>query len=290
MKACDPGLAAYLAALRATPDAVVLYAECYTFTLLDGVVLRYTSADIDIVYGAHVFSASGPLIEGLRYRSTIGVNVDSQDVTISVGPDVLVGGAPFMTALADGAFDDCRIQRDRVFFADEIGGTLVGGVTLFKGRFVSIDEAGRASAQVTIADDLILLANQMPRNGYFVTCNHVLYDAGCGLNAESFKTATTAGAGSTDRTLLTAAALFAQIGGMIVFTSGVNAGVSATIKNAVVGQSLTLSYPLPQAPAAGDAFSIYLGCDHTLPTCASTFANQARFRGFPFVPPPQYAQ
>jgi hypothetical protein len=44
---------------------------------------------------------------------------------------------------------------------------------------------------------------------------------------------------------------------------------------------------LPNAPCVGDAFTAAQGCDHTLATCQSKFANQARFRGFPYVPPPQ---
>jgi len=48
-------------------------------------------------------------------------------------------------------------------------------------------------------------------------------------------------------------------------------------------------YPLPAAPAAGDALTVYAGCDHTPATCAARFSNLASFRGFPYVPPPQIA-
>ncbi|MCX8254020.1 MAG: phage BR0599 family protein [Beijerinckiaceae bacterium] len=84
-----------------------------------------------------------------------------------------------------------------------------------------------------------------------------------------------------------AAAVHTQ--GTITFTSGANAGVSATVKSVAAGASLTLAYPLQAAPAPGDAFTVYQGCDHRLTTCQSQFANQANFRGFPFVPPPTVA-
>ena len=71
--------------------------------------------------------------------------------------------------------------------------------------------------------------------------------------------------------------------------SGVNANVSATVSSVVPGTSQRLRYPLPDAPATGDAFTIYQGCDHTMATCKAQFANLARFRGFPFVPPPEVA-
>jgi Phage conserved hypothetical protein BR0599 len=47
--------------------------------------------------------------------------------------------------------------------------------------------------------------------------------------------------------------------------------------------------PLQSSPNAGDAFTVYQGCDHTPGTCQSKFNNLANFRGFPYVPPPQMA-
>jgi hypothetical protein len=54
--------------------------------------------------------------------------------------------------------------------------------------------------------------------------------------------------------------------------------------------TVSLIAPFPTAPASGDAFQIYPGCDKTLDAngCAK-FANTARFRGFPYVPSPETA-
>lgn len=62
----------------------------------------------------------------------------------------------------------------------------------------------------------------------------------------------------------------------------------ATIKLADA-TGLTLTFPLPALPAPGDTFTAYQGCDYTLATCRSKFANEANFRGFPFVPAPEAA-
>ena len=48
-------------------------------------------------------------------------------------------------------------------------------------------------------------------------------------------------------------------------------------------------YPLPLAPATGDAFTVYCRLRPHAGTCQSKFNNLANFRGFPFVPPPQMA-
>lgn len=83
-----------------------------------------------------------------------------------------------------------------------------------------------------------------------------------------------------------ASSIYAQ--GTLLFSSGVNAGASVNIKSATSG-ALMLSYPLEAAPSPGDAFTVYQGCDHTMSTCQTKFANLANFRGFPFVPPPAAA-
>jgi uncharacterized phage protein (TIGR02218 family) len=288
MKTASTALIAFLNAARANPDAPIAFADCFTFTLSTGIVLTYTNVDQPIVYNGFTFSASGPLVQGLKYKASVGLEVDKQQITIAARPTDLINGSPFLNALRDGAMDGATVQRDRVFMA-ALGQTPVGGVTLFHGRVSTVDRVGRASAMLTIASDLVVLDYDMPRNLYSPTCLHTHYDAGCGVVRGTYATAGTVGAGSTVGVIAFAGALASQAQGSIVFTSGVNANTRATVKSVVVGVSLTLIYPLPSPPAAGDAFTVYAGCDHTRATCKSRFNNLANFRGFPFVPPPQIA-
>jgi uncharacterized phage protein (TIGR02218 family) len=74
--------------------------------------------------------------------------------------------------------------------------------------------------------------------------------------------------------------------GTITFESGINVGVSRTVKQST-GTGLTLARPLDYLPSAGDSFVVYKGCDKTMATCQTRFSNLANFRGFPFVPPPE---
>ena len=156
-----------------------------------------------------------------------------------------------------------EIVRQRVFFSDRIGGTAIGSVTLFKGRLGVIDEVGRTSAKLNTNSDLVLLDIDMPRNVYQPTCLHTLYDFGCTLVKNAFGTSGTAGSGSTASTINWSGASLNFQQGSITFTSGVNAGVTATVGSAVAGTSLTLLYPLESVPAVGDGFTVYFGCDHT---------------------------
>ncbi len=86
------------------------------------------------------------------------------------------------------------MQRDRAFLS-AWGTAPIGAVTLFKGRVSTVDSVGRTTAQMTVACDLVLLDIDMPRNLYQPTCNHVLFDSGCGLVKNAFGAAGTVGAG-----------------------------------------------------------------------------------------------
>jgi uncharacterized phage protein (TIGR02218 family) len=136
-----------------------------------------------------------------------------------------------------------------------------------------------------VASELTLLDIDLPRNVWQPTCNHTLYDTGCRLVRQAYASAGTVGDRASTTFIPWAGASEALTQGTVTFTLSDNNGVSATIKLADA-TGLTLTYPLP---APGDSFTAYQGCDHTLATCRSKFANGAKFRGFPFVPTPEAA-
>jgi uncharacterized phage protein (TIGR02218 family) len=288
MKTASTAVVNYLNMLRADSDAVAYIADCYTFWMISGLVLTYTNADLPITLNGYTYLASAILIDGLRYKSSTGLEVDQQQITISAKTtDTISGGVPFLQALRNGAFDGAEIQRERVFlnsWSEADRASPLGGVILFKGRVGTIDSIGRTTAQITVNSDLVLLDLRMPRNVYSPACQHVLYDSGCGANGGPVKSAYgisgSAGSGSTESLVNWTGAVSQLVQGTLTFSSGVLSGVSATIKSVVNGTSLTLAYPLESAPSPGDAFTAYWGCDHTQTTCTGRFNNLANFRGF----------
>ena len=157
MKTATTALINFLNAARQAPDAPIAFADCFTFTLAQtGLVLTYTNVDQPVIYNGVTFLAKGPLVQGLKFKSAAGLDVDKQQVTITARPTDLVAGAMFLNALRSGAFDGCVIQRDRVFMT-ALGQTPIGGVTLFHGRISTVDQVGRTSAKITVASDLIIL-------------------------------------------------------------------------------------------------------------------------------------
>ncbi len=287
MRTASTALINFLNAARAAPDAQVLMADCYTFTLLSGMILTYTNADVPIALNGYTYLANSILVDGLQFKCAAGLDVDQQQVTINARPTDTVNGVAFLQAIRNGVFDGCEIQRERAFLTSWSAAP-VGSVILFRGRMGTIDNVGRTTAEITVNSDLTLLSISMPRNLYSPQCVHVLYDSGCGLVKNAFGAAGTVGSGSTASTInwSSSSAIYTQ--GTILFSSGVNAGISATIKSAS-GSALSLAYPLLIAASTGDAFTVYQGCDHTMATCQSKFSNLANFRGFPFVPPPTAA-
>jgi uncharacterized phage protein (TIGR02218 family) len=287
VRAASTALINMLNAVWATPDAQVLMADCYTLTLRTGLILTYTDADVPIALNGYSYLANSVLVDGLKFKCAVGLDVDQQQITISAKATDTINGVPFLEAIRNGVFDGCEIQREKAFLTSWTA-TPVGSVILFKGRVGTIDAIGRTTAQITVNSDLVLLDLNMPRNLYSPQCVHVLYDSGCGLVKSAFGSNGTAGAGSSASQInwASSTSLFTQ--GTVLFSSGVNAGVSANIKSAS-SSALVLSAALPNVPAAGDTFTAFQGCDHTMATCQSQFNNLVNFRGFPFVPPPTAA-
>ena len=288
MKATTTAVTNLINAARAAGDAPLAIAECFQFMSTIGTVYTWTNVDYNVTYNSQTFLSTGPLVNGLKYKGSIGLEVDKQQLTISARPTDLINGAPFLIALRDGAFDGAEIIRYRVFL-NSPAGTVVGGVIMFQGRISTVDHVGRTSATVTVASDLVILGYDMPRNLFSPTCVHTLYDSGCGVVRGTFAASGTAGAGSTSNSINFAGALAQHAQGSLAFSGGANANVRATVKSVSVGSALHLMYPLPFAPATGDAFTVYAGCDHTQGTCQNRFNNLSNFRGFPYVPPPQMA-
>ena len=172
-------------AARAAPDAPIAFAECFTFITTTGTQYTWTNVDYDVHFDGFIFLANGPLVSGLKYKGSVGLEVDKQQITIAARPTDVVNGAPFLVALRDGAFDGAPVYRDRVFLTGPAG-AVVGGVRMFQGRISTVDNVGRTQATVTVASDLVILDYDMPRNVFSPTCLHVLYDAGCGIIRGTF--------------------------------------------------------------------------------------------------------
>ena len=299
MKVASPALQSLLASNQ------FLVADLYTFTLAGGQAFRWTGFDTDVIASGNTFTSgaqSGPFFDRQDNKAKchwmIGVEVDT--LTFDVVPGAAtVNGLPFLQACRLGVFDGAELQLERAFLAPPLGALYppvaasAGTVILFVGRVAEVD-LGRSLATFNVNSHLELLNLNLPRNLFQSGCVNSLYDAACGVAKASYAVAGTAAAGSTPSlvyaTLAQASGWFDQ--GSIAFTSGQNTGFARTVKSYSAGTpgALSLIAPFPYAPAPGDAFTAYPGCDKTNGAggCAK-FVNTARFKGFPYVPIPETA-
>ncbi len=260
-------------------------ADLYTLTLNGGFVARYTSWDQDLVYGGNTFKTFR--IERSKIRTVVGVEVDTLDVSVYADQSDLLNGAPWFNAVQRGALDSALLKLERVFMPTP-GDTSLGAVSLFTGR-VSDTQVSRTEANLTIKSELELLNTQLPRNLYQAGCLHTLFDNGCQLNKASYAVAGTIVSADTVNlaTTLNLATDYFTLG-VVKFTSGVNNGVTRSVRYHS-GGGFVFALPLVTAPAAGDTFIAWPGCDKTKTTCSSKFNNVINFRGFPYVPTPETA-
>lgn len=267
-------------------------ADLYTFYLINGTVVRYTSANSSLTFDGVTWLGNDVAFDRGKISIKVGVEVDSLQIKCYPAPSNVIGANPFLQLAVNGGLDGCYVQLDRAFSPGP-GQPLTGIVPLlFYGR-VSDIQAGRSLATITIKSDLDLLNIQMPRALFQAPCSHSLYDGGCTLIKSAFTlSGTVNGSGALPNQFMTS--LTAADGyynsGVIAFTSGINTGISRTIRTYLNSSGVVnLILPLPKTPETGDAFIIYPGCDKSSATCLSKFNNLQNFRGFPYVPNPEVA-
>lgn len=283
MKTVATSISTYLASF---PNQFLL-ADGYIFTTVTGAVYRYTNAQTDIKIGANTWSATGPVFARSKIRQVRGVEVDTLDIDIAARSTDTVGGVPFLQALRNGVFDGANLILYRFFFSAPgvlVNSTGSGDLILFSGRVADVD-VGRYRATMRVNSDLELLNIALPKNNYQLGCLNTLYDTNCTLSTATYTTAGTITGASTTTSL--AVALAASAGyfdqGVVTFTSGLNTGVSRTVRTYTPG-TITMMSPFPNAPSVSDTFNARPGCDKSQATCSGKFSNLANFRGFPYVP------
>lgn len=272
-------------------------ADLLTLIQANGNIVRLTNADVDVtavsqVDGAsHVFASGGVQFSRTATKCIVGLQVDTMTVVLMADPLLhTLGGVPWPAAAAQGALDEARIVVERVFSANW-GDTSAGTLIRFSGRVGQVVPS-RATITLSVNSDLELLRASMPRNTYQPGCVHTLFDSGCGLVRATYAVSGTAIAGSTLNALnLTDAHATGYFDlGTVKFTSGLNNGLTYTVKSWTTGGVLVPARPFANVPQVGDTVTLSPGCDKLAGTCSGKFSNLARFRGYPNVPSPETAR
>lgn len=262
------------------------WVDLYTIQLPDTSTLRYTNADRVVSFGGNSWLL-GPTLARTMVRITGGIEVSTMKITMSDMSGTTISGLPFMQYVGSGGLDNAFITLERGFSDDPSLGTIVGKMVVFTGRVADI-VAGRHVVEVNIKAPTELLDTKVPRNLYQPGCHNTLYDDACGLVKSAYGQVGTVSSTSTKQVVNTDVSSADDVYslGVLKYTTGTNAGLSYTVKQQVGGQITLIAQSLA-APAVGDQFVVYPGCDKTAATCKNKFSNLTRFRGQPFIPVPE---
>lgn len=270
--------------------------DLWELTLVGGVLVRWAATEID-VFADGVLYSSIPIIERNNIEQSIGLAATSLTMNITADASDLIQGTPIVQFVSQHGLDGAYVKLRRGYAPSWDAPTAarqscIGTVVRFAGKVTSADDVSGNTARVTVASWSALLNVNAPPNLFQTGCNWSVYDVNCGVSPASFQVAGTVSAGATQTSLPTSLSsavtgYFDQ--GEIRFTSGNLSGLSFTVKQNVTSV-VSLVTPTPVAPVAGDTFVILPGCDLTNGAggCAK-FNNQARFRGFQYIPVPETA-
>lgn len=264
----------------------LVYADLYEFIMQSGATYYVTSSDRPIVLNSHTYIV-GPVLHRSQTKVAVGIQVDTLTVNMSAdNTQANVNGVPLMQFIASGGLDGARLRLLRAFMPN-LTTPPVDSLAIFSGRISDVN-VNRYEATLTVSSDLELLDVALPRTVYQPGCSNSLYDSTCGKDRAAYTVSSTVSAAPAPTKSVFDSPL-GQAGGhfdlgVVTFTSGINNGQSRTVRSFQSGGLITTIAPFPFAPAVGDAFTIYPGCNKTMGMCSSKFSNLPRFRGFPFVP------
>lgn len=228
----------------------------------------------------------GPGIDRGKISTKLGVEVATLDVDIAATPADLINGAPLIPFAQGRGFDGATVILYRGFLQSWTPPYQIVGATIdFSGRVTELKDLSRAKFTLTVSAWTVLLNVNMGPDIFQAGCLNQHYDADCGLTPVNVTGSVSSGATATafNTSLSEPDGYFSK--GTLTFTSGANAGLSRAVQSFTsAGGLVTVAFPLPFAPAAGDAFVTVRGCLLTMADCTAQ-SNLTRFRGQPFIPP-----
>lgn len=269
-------------------------AKVYTITLIGGTVLTWTDFDSDLKYGATTFSSKGAFLAKPAWKVSNTMEVPTLSLKLSSFQTAFNGGGSLELQIHSGLLDGATFLMQECMMGLDRNPNTLGLGPLFAGKIAGIDLDG-VTATIAAKGKTNDLDQYAPRNLYRKDCNHAFCDVGCTLSAATFTASFAMGAAPTPTFIPWASApgnATAYQNGTFVITSGAASGSRRSI-DAASSAGLTLGYPLPFTPSAGDTFTALQGCDKTLnsgsnQSCTAR-SNTLHFRGFKDVPPPSSA-
>jgi uncharacterized phage protein (TIGR02218 family) len=278
--------------LRALLDAgrQLLVADLYLIQTADA-ARSWLWTDLDSpVFAGGVNYDLGLGIKRTKLHRSVGAQGSQLTITLfdRAQQPVLVNGSPMVPWILKGGLDGAKVVLYQAFSAGP-GQPWATPLHQHEGQVSDVQTSGRDGVQIIVRSLTEAFNRPLPPTVYQPRCRTTIYSDLCGLLKSAYTvTGTATSATSAGRTTFSTGLSAADGGydlGVLTFTSGQCNGVSRTVRRQAGGQIVLMS-PLPAPVAAGDSYSLYPGCNLTLERC-DEFGNRARFRGMPYIPPPE---
>lgn len=246
--------------------------EVYDFSL-GGDSFLYTSAEDEVTVGTNTYApeaiSRGAISQGDDDRDQVlEIEMPAQNTFARKYIDIVPGQRASLSII--------RVQRDEPApFTQAL---------IYKGfvQSVSFPDDG-LRAVVGIRSLEASLSRLIPRFTYLGLCNNYLYDAGCGVNPDTFKFNSTVTDLDENTITVTGASGFANG----YFNAGYVKPVGVSDFRSILdhtGDVLTLLLPFGESIVGLDV-DVFPGCDHAIDGhCDTRYSNVGRFGGFAWVP------
>jgi uncharacterized phage protein (TIGR02218 family) len=240
----------------------------------DGVTLGFTSHDRDVEVDGLLLRAAPGMMPSTITES-IGLDVDGLDVRGALTADAIRPDD-----LHAGRWDGARLSIFLFDWSDPEAGRrdlAIGelGAVSHSGDSFEAEFRGPAAKL-----DLPVAPSTSP------SCRAAFCDASCGLSVARFTHVLAVASVSNAAVSFSVplpGAVDAFAFGALRWLNGPNSGLRADILSSGSNMAqLAASPPFPVAP--GTLVELVEGCDKTMATCASRFANAINFRGEPYLP------
>lgn len=238
----------------------------------DGIALGFTSHDRDLRF-AGVLHHAAPGMVPSAIRRSVGVEPDSAEMQ-----GALDHAAIRADDLAAGRFDGAAVS---IGLVDWESGE---HHELFAGSIGAVGQDGARFTAELLSAKVLLDRELVPRTT--PTCRAEFCGPGCTLSPPRFTREMWLAESDPEANRVRFGGLAdAQpyTLGELRWIDGADAGIDYMVLD-IDGPWLTLDRPVPPGLVAGARAILREGCDHTLETCATRFANAVNFQGEPFLP------
>lgn len=275
MRILPPAIAA------ARQPGATTFCHCWRLTRRDGWRIGVTDHDSDLVIDGMTFEA-GDGFEASAGEHASGFSTGGGEITGLISSDRITEAD-----IAAGLYDGAEIMR---YLVDWQAPALD-----FPLQRATIGEIRRGDGHfVAETRDAFHALDQTRGRRFTVTCQAELGDAACrmAMTGAPFRRVGTILAVEGRQLFSAAIATEAPAGfftgGLVTFTSGANAGLAMKIREHGAEGTILLWQPMTRDLAPDDGIELLAGCDKRFATCREKFANAVNFRGFPFIPSPDF--